>query len=129
MTWLDDSIYVMLAAFLIPMILLVAKWLLDSMSRLGRGLRRITLSNVAFMAVILLLVFSSLWEISQFAWYYGIEGQDPFLKVVVLVALAFGLLVTLLGVYRSRRQQPPQYPRNEMKEDLRVFLEYDVSTM
>jgi len=104
MTWLDDSIYVMLGAFLVLMALLIAKWLWDAMSGLAKGRYRVTLRDTALLVVLAVAVFASLWEIYEFALHYGIETQEPFLKAVVLAALASGLLFTALEWYRRRKR-------------------------
>jgi len=104
MTWLDGSIYVMLGAFLVLMALLIAKWLWDTMSGLAKGRYRVTLRNMALLVILAVVVFASLWEIYEFALHYGIETQEPFLKIVVLAALASGLLFTALELYRRRKR-------------------------
>jgi hypothetical protein len=105
MTWLEDSIYVVFAVFIALIMLFLAKWLFDAISGLmGRGHYRVTWKDMIIMIVILLVVIGSLWEISQFAWEYGIKSQDPVHKIIVLVALTSGLLVSLLEWYRRRRR-------------------------
>jgi len=105
MTWLEDSIYVMFAVFIVLIILFIAKVLVDAISGLmGRGHYHVTWKDMIILIVILLVSIASLWEISQFAWEYGIKSQDPVHKITVLAALTGGLLVVILEWYRRRRQ-------------------------
>lgn len=69
MTWLDDSIHVVFAVFIVLIMLLLAKWLFDATSGLmGRGHHRVTWKNMIIVIVVSLVVMDSLWEISQPAW-------------------------------------------------------------
>jgi hypothetical protein len=105
MTWLEDSIYVVFAVFIALIVLFLAKALFDAISGLmGGGRYHVTWKDMIFLIVILLVAMVSLWGISRFAWEYGIESQDPVHKIIVLVALTCGILVSVLEWYRRRRR-------------------------